>query len=160
MLTQTWRILPDRYPIQVFGGWAAERWGAKPVLAFVRVACRSISPPWRSIRFRLALRTYAPWGVRVVSQTKSRKIPTRKRLPLFFASRPSHRGPSSRSSPRPAPASPSPYASWAVQFHPHGVSIRFRLAPRTYASRGCIVRVVSLIKPRKFPTLTILPLSP
>ena len=40
------------------------------------VASRSIPPPWRSIRFRLALRTYAPWGVRVVSQTKSRKIPT------------------------------------------------------------------------------------
>ena len=50
-------------------------------------ASRSISPPWQSIRFRLALRTYAPWGVRVVSQTKSRKIPTRKILPLFFASR-------------------------------------------------------------------------
>ena len=45
------------------------------------------TPPWRSIRFRLALRAYAPWGVRVVSQTKSRKIPTRKKLPLFFASR-------------------------------------------------------------------------
>ena len=44
----------------------------------VRVPSRSISPPWGSIRFRLALRTYAPWGVRVVSQTKSRKMPTRK----------------------------------------------------------------------------------
>ena len=44
-------------------------------------------PHGGSIRFRLALRTYAPWGVRVVSQTKSRKIPTRKNLPLFFASR-------------------------------------------------------------------------
>ena len=55
--------------------------------AEVRVVSRSISPPWRSIRFRLALRTYAPWGVRVVSQTKSRKIPTRNFLPLFFASR-------------------------------------------------------------------------
>ena len=53
----------------------------------VRVPSRKISPPWRSIRFRLALRAYAPWGVRVVSQTKSRKIPTRKNLPLFFASR-------------------------------------------------------------------------
>ena len=53
----------------------------------VRAVSRSISPPWGSIRFRLALRTYAPWGVRVVSQTKSRKIPTRKFLPLFFASR-------------------------------------------------------------------------
>ena len=54
----------------------------------VRVVSRSISPPWRSIRFRLALRTYAPWGVRVVSQTKSRKIPTRNILPLFFVRRP------------------------------------------------------------------------
>ena len=37
------------------------------------------STPWGSIRFRLAPRAYAPWGciVRVVSQTKSRKIPTR-----------------------------------------------------------------------------------
>ena len=50
----------------------------------VRVVSRSISPPWGSIRFRLVLRTYAPWGVRVVSQTKSRKIPTRNILPLFF----------------------------------------------------------------------------
>ena len=39
-------------------------------------ASHLIPPPWGSIRFRLALRTYAPWGVRVVSQTKSRKIPT------------------------------------------------------------------------------------
>ena len=38
----------------------------------------------RSIRFRLALRTCAPWGARVVGLTKSRKIPTRKTLPLFF----------------------------------------------------------------------------
>ena len=56
-------------------------------VGLVRVASRSISPPWGSIRFRLALRTYAPPGVRVVSQTKSRKIPTRKILPLFFVSR-------------------------------------------------------------------------
>ena len=42
------------------------------------------------IRVRLALRTYAPWRciVRVVSQTKSRKIPTRKGIPLFFVSVP------------------------------------------------------------------------
>ena len=46
-------------------------------------------PRWRSIRFRLAPRTYAPWGVRVVPGrlTKSRKIPTRKTLPLFMVSR-------------------------------------------------------------------------
>ena len=55
----------------------------------VRAASRSLSPPRGSIRFRLALRTYdaPPWGVRVVSHTKSRKIPTRNILPLFFASR-------------------------------------------------------------------------
>ena len=41
--------------------------------ARVRVAGRSTPPPWGSIRFHLALRTYAPWViVRVVSQTKSR----------------------------------------------------------------------------------------
>ena len=56
-------------------------------LTTVRAVSRSTSPPWGSIRFRLALRTYAPWGVRVVSQTKSRKIPTRKIPPLSFASR-------------------------------------------------------------------------
>ena len=46
-------------------------------------------PDGGSIRFRLAPRAYAPWGciVRVVSQTKSRKIPTRNIIPLFFASR-------------------------------------------------------------------------
>ena len=39
-----------------------------------------------SIRFRLALHTYAPWGciIRVVSRTKSRQTPTRKTSPLFF----------------------------------------------------------------------------
>ena len=64
-------------------------------VGWVRVAGRSISPRWRSIRFRLALRTYAPWGciVRVVSQTKSRKIPTRKVLPLCFMTRPSWTAP-------------------------------------------------------------------
>ena len=43
-------------------------------------------PRWASIQFRLAFRTYAPCGpsVRVVSQTKSRKLPTRDILPLFF----------------------------------------------------------------------------
>ena len=54
-------------------------------------------------------RAYAPWGciVRVVSLTKSRKLPTRKILPLFFASR--------------LPAAVQVrYASWAVQFHPDG----------------------------------------
>ena len=41
-------------------------------------------PERRSFRFRLALRTRAPWGARVVSLTKSRKMPTRKALPLVL----------------------------------------------------------------------------
>ena len=59
--------------------------------AQVRVASRSIPPRWGSIRFRLAPRTYnaPPCGpsVRVVSPTKSRKIPTRKTLLLYFMGR-------------------------------------------------------------------------
>ena len=53
------------------------------------VVSRSIPPPWGSIRFRLAHHTYAPWGciARVVSQTRSRKIPTLKPLPLYFVIR-------------------------------------------------------------------------
>jgi len=65
-------------------------WATGTMAAFVghlkvRAPSRSIPPPWRSTRFRLAPRTYAPCGpsVRVVSQTKSRKIPTRKIFPLF-----------------------------------------------------------------------------
>ena len=55
----------------------------------VRVVSRSISPPWGSTRFRVAPRTYAPWGciVRVANLTKPRKIPTRKILLLFFVGR-------------------------------------------------------------------------
>ena len=61
------------------------------------------------------------------------------------------------------------YASRAVQFHPHGGQsdcvrlpartphggasyIQFRLAPRTYAPWGCIVRVVSQTESRKVNT--------
>ena len=54
---------------------------------YAPVLGRSIPPPWRSIRFRLAPRTYAPWRVRVGSQAKSRKIPTRHVLPLLFVIR-------------------------------------------------------------------------
>jgi len=72
-------------------------------------ASRSMSPPWRPIRFRVALRTYryAPWGciVRVVSQTKSRKIPTRKMLPHFFRNQ---SGNQARRGATTAPAGPSP----------------------------------------------------
>ena len=52
------------------------------------------------------------------------------------------------------------YAPRAVQFHPPWGSNRFRLAPRTYAAWGCIVRVVSQTKSRKIPTQKILPLFP
>ena len=51
--------------------------------AMVHPVGRLISPRWGSIRFRLALRTYALWGVRVVSLTKSRKIPTEKYYRAF-----------------------------------------------------------------------------
>jgi len=57
----------------------------------VRVASRSISPRWRSIRFRPLICTYdaPPCGpsVRADERAKSRKIPTRNALPLFFVIR-------------------------------------------------------------------------
>ena len=57
----------------------------------VHLKSRSIPPPWGSIRFRLAPRTYdaPPCGciVAVASQAKSREIPTRDILPLFFGCR-------------------------------------------------------------------------
>jgi len=45
---------------------------AEVAVMLVRVASRSVSPPWGRIRFRLSPRTYDPRGpsVRVVSQTK------------------------------------------------------------------------------------------
>ena len=86
--------VPDGYEPSA-GVWRRARLrrngrGQVTPLEFVHVVSRSITPPWGSMRFRLALRTYAPCGpsVRVVSQTKSRKRPTRNILPLFFASRP------------------------------------------------------------------------
>ena len=55
---------------------------------------------WRPNRFRLARRTYTPWGcivlVRVASLTKSRKLPTRARfliLPLLCLSWPRYHNP-------------------------------------------------------------------
>ena len=56
----------DNFPLDVSQG---------ELLVVVRLPSRSTSPQWRSIRFRLAHHTYAPWGciVRVVSQTKSSK---------------------------------------------------------------------------------------
>jgi len=60
--------------------------------AAVRVTSSSNSHRWGPIRFRLALRTYAPWGciVRVVPDrlTKSRQLPTRELLPRFPGCRP------------------------------------------------------------------------
>ena len=82
-LLKTW-VLDDSRAYDV--GLSDDAGGGNP-LGFAikaRLASRSIPPRRRSIRLRLALRTYAPWGVRVVSLTKSRKIPTRKTLPLFL----------------------------------------------------------------------------
>ena len=53
----------------------------------VRVPSLSTTPQWGSIRSRPPIRTYAPWGVRVDEQAKSRQMPTRNNLPLFLASR-------------------------------------------------------------------------
>ena len=52
----------------------------------VRVVRRLVLPRWGSIRSRLALGTYAPWGciVRVEELAELKKIPTRKLLPLFL----------------------------------------------------------------------------
>ena len=64
----------------------------RPVYAYASRAVQfSILPPWGSIRFRLAPRTYdaPPCGpsVLVLSQAKSRKLPTRKILPRSFVIR-------------------------------------------------------------------------
>ena len=48
---------------------------------------RTSPPQWGSTRFRPLICTYAPWGIRVVSLPKTRKIPTRKISPLFFVRR-------------------------------------------------------------------------
>ena len=53
----------------------------------VRVVSRSNPPQWWPIRNRPPICACAPWGVRVDELAKSRKIPTRKYLPLFFVSR-------------------------------------------------------------------------
>ena len=44
-------------------------------------------PNGGSTRIRAPTCTYAPWGVRVVSLSKSRKVPTRRILPLFPVTR-------------------------------------------------------------------------
>ena len=96
------------------------RIGLSDVLGFeVRTAGRSISPPWRPIRIRRAPRTYAPWGciVRVVSQTKSRKRPTRNVLPPFLFIRP-RRGPAG---PRPTRCR-RPSRWWTTRRCPASVS--------------------------------------
>ena len=85
-----WKHYGDPAPIR-------EHWpGLTDLMAYfqrhvdeVSVASRSIPPQWGPVRFLPAPRTYdaPPWGVRVVSQAKSRKIPTRNMLPLLFVSR-------------------------------------------------------------------------
>ena len=90
-------------------------------LGVVPVVSRSISPPWGSIRFRLALRMYAPWGVRVVSQTKSRKIPTRNILSLFFETRTLRRACTARGT--------CPCSGWCLRSAPARAAMRSRHAP-------------------------------
>ena len=68
-------------------GPGASPFGADCAAGGVRVASRSIPPQCGPVRFSLALRTYAPWGVHVVSLTKSRKIPARNILLLLFVGR-------------------------------------------------------------------------
>ena len=86
----------------------------------VPATSRSLSPRWRSIRFRLALRTHdaPPRGciVRVVSQTKSRKIPTRKIITALFRAQAKHDL---------SHKTEKWYAPRAVQFHPHGGQSEF-----------------------------------
>ena len=105
-------VCTDHGNLCVYGGFANNQKGASKFLSdtfefdartctwhALRIAARSGTLPkgttlepfnstrWGPIRFRLALHTCAPCGpsVRVVSLTKSRKIPTRKtRLPLFL----------------------------------------------------------------------------
>ena len=151
----------------------------------VRLASRSISPPWGSIRFRLAPRTYdaPPFGpsVRVVPgrQTESRKIPTRKLLPLLIVPRP-------RDLPRhgrvvdvdereQAPLLPpvlAPRRGWRTapllrlpvrapsrstppQMGAKWGSIRFRPLACTCAPWGCVVRGDELAKSRKYRSETL-----
>ena len=47
-------------------------------------------PPWGSVHFCFTSRTHAPWGVRAASLRKSKKIPLRKIVPLFFMSTHAH----------------------------------------------------------------------
>ena len=76
------RFKPLRYVVvEDFAGGGDEQLaitvGQKCEFIEVRVVSRSISPPWRSCLFRLAPRTYAPWGciVRVASLTKKKTHP-------------------------------------------------------------------------------------
>ena len=60
------------------GTWSPAVWTPCNYFSDVRAVGRSIPPQRRPIRFRLALRTYAPWGVpvRVGELAKSRGTPT------------------------------------------------------------------------------------
>ena len=53
----------------------------------VRAVGRSISPDGGQFDFVRGAKRTCPWGVRAVSLTKSRKMPTRKILPLVFVGR-------------------------------------------------------------------------
>ena len=129
------------------------------MLVGVRAPSRSISPPWGSIRFRPPPRTYdaPPWGriVRVVGQTKPRKIPTRNILSPLFREQDSAGG------------AIVTLAAGLLGTQPPRIrvfnstrwgSTRLRSAPRTYDAPPCgpAVRVGSLTKLRKIPTRKML----
>ena len=67
--------------------WGSSRAGSGTGGAAVHFASRSLPSRWGAIRFRLALRAYTPWGLRRVSLTKSRTIPTHQTVPPFLALR-------------------------------------------------------------------------
>ena len=113
--------------------------------------------------------TCAPWGVRVDELAKSRKNTHPKNVTAPFRDQDESVGAKAQCeaivkqmklnmSNVKMGRTRVLYAPRAVQFHPHGGSIRFRLTPRAYAPWGCIVRVVSQAESRKIPTRQTLPL--
>ena len=64
----------------------ASQWAHDAVTMYASRALQ-FHPDGGQFDFVWLSRTYAPWGVRVVSQTKSRKIPTHNTLPLFSVRR-------------------------------------------------------------------------
>ena len=123
------------------------------ILPQVRVAGRPIPPPWGSIRLRLALRTYAPWGciVRVVGLTTPRKPPPEKSRPPLTPPprvggprrvrvvRGGARGGAGQTG-RVQLRHVREYVSRAVQFHPNGGQLEFARSPaRTTHPHGAHV---------------------